>query len=297
MAEPDQIQVNEHVEVSRARTDARSIPARIGVVAGSALLIVVGTVAAMGASPAPVTTSVAAPLAAGAAPQPGALGAPVSDLEVAALEFGPGGFDPAGVGPGAFGRGGFHGVTISAINGSNLSLKTDDGWTRTITVGSSTTISRGGATIAVGDLAVGDQIRFRQEKAADGTYTITAIGVVLPAIAGQVTAISGNTMTVTGMGGTTGTIHVDADTTYSVDGTKGKALSDVTVGTFVLAVGTLRADGSLDADAVHSRSDGPRGLRDGRGPGLGFRFHGLGSPDHVGIPGASPSSAAAPSES
>ena len=48
MTEPDQIQCSEDLEGSRARTDARSIPVRVGVIAGSALLIVVGAVAAMG---------------------------------------------------------------------------------------------------------------------------------------------------------------------------------------------------------------------------------------------------------
>lgn len=266
MTEPDQIEFPEHVEVARDGPDARSIPMRIGIVAGSALLLVVGAVAAMGASTASSTTD-----------------GPASPT---AADFVHGGFGRAG-----------HGVTISAINGSSLSLKTDDGWTRTITVGSSTTITRAGATIAVGDLAVGDQIGFRQQKAADGTYTITAIGVVLPAIGGQVTAISGNTITVTGRDGTTGTIHVDGDTTYDMDGTSGKALADLSVGGFVVAVGTLRADGSLDADAVHSGFGGPRGLLDGRGPGRGFGFHGFGSPDDDVNPDAAPSPAAPSSAS
>ena len=89
----------------------------------------------------------------------------------------------------------------------------------------------------------------------------------MPAIGGEVTAVDGSTITVTGKDGTTGTIHVDADTTYEVDGTTGKALSDIAVGSFVIAEGTLRADGSLDADAVHS---GMHGLRDGNRPGRGF---------------------------
>jgi hypothetical protein len=179
---------------------------------------------------------------------------------------------------GMLGHGGFHDITITAIAGSSLSLKTDDGWTRTITVGSSTTITKGGATIALGDLAVGDQIRFSQEKATDGTYSITAIKVVLPAIGGEVTAVADNTITVTSKDGTTGTIHVDGDTTYEVGGTTGKALSDITVGSFVIAEGTLRADGSLDADTVHS---GLRGMRDGFGPGRGFH-------DRLADPSATP---------
>jgi hypothetical protein len=162
---------------------------------------------------------------------------------------------------GDLGRGGFHDITISAISDSSISLKTDDGWTRTITVTSTTTITKGGATITVGDLAVGDQIRFVQERASDGTYTVTAIVVVLPTIAGEVTAIDGNTLTVTQRGGTTATIHVDADTTYRVNGAAG-SLSDIKVGSVVVAEGTQRADGSLDAAAIRS-GFGDRGPKDG----------------------------------
>ena len=162
---------------------------------------------------------------------------------------------------GGFGRFGFRDITITAINGSDLSLRTDDGWTRTITVTSTTTITKGGATITVGDLAVGDQIAFAQDRADDGTYTVTAIKVVLPTTVGEVTAIDGDTITVTQPGGTTATIHVDGDTTYQVNGAAG-ALSDIKVGSIIAAEGTQRSDGSLDAAAVRA---GDRGIR---GPGL-----------------------------
>ena len=154
--------------------------------AGSALLVVVGAAAAMGASPAAPGTGGQADLAAAPAPNDGASGgSPLGD------HFRGGDFDFGGF---------FRDVTISAKSGSSLSLKTDDGWTRTITVGSSTTITKGGQTIAVGDLAVGDQIHFSQTKASDGTYTVTAIRVVLPIVAGKVTAVSGTTITVAGRG-------------------------------------------------------------------------------------------------
>ena len=165
----------------------------------------------------------------------------------------PGGFAlPGGPGrDGALGPGGFRGVTISAINGSDISLKTDDGWTRTISVESTTTITKGGATITVGDLKVGDEIRFAQKKAADGSYDVTAIVVVLPTVVGEVTAVDGDTIKVTQPGGTTATIHVDSHTTYRIDGATG-SLSGVKVGSFVIAEGTQRADGSLDAAAIRS---------------------------------------------
>jgi len=249
MTEPDQIEFHEQVTVSGVKPDGRSLPIRIGIVAGSAILVVIGAVAGMGASPSTPATSDEAELAA-AAPLVTTSGAVPLD----------GGLR------GAFGHGGFHGITISAIDGSSLSLETEDGWTRTITVDSSTTITKGGETVAVGDLAVGDQIGFSQERADDGTYTITAIRVVLPTIGGEVTAISDNTITVTRKDGTTGTINVDGDTTYEINGATDQALSDIEVGDLVIAEGTLQADGSLDADVVHSGRFGHDGFGPGRGP-------------------------------
>ena len=79
---------------------------------------------------------------------------------------------------------------------------------------------------------------------------MTAVVVVLPTLAGQVSAVDGNTVTVTQPGGTKATIHVSGGTTYQVNGAKG-ALSDVKVGSFVVAEGTQRTDGSLDAAGVH----------------------------------------------
>ena len=110
-------------------------------------------------------------------------------------------------------------------------------------------------------LAVGDQIAFAQDRATDGTYTVTAIKVILPTTGGQVTAINGNTITVAQPGGTTATIHVDGNTKYQVNGAAG-ALSDIKVGSFIIAEGTQRTDGSLDAAAIHA------GDRMIKGPGF-----------------------------
>jgi len=251
MTEPDQIEFHQRVTVSDRREGSTSLPVRAGILAGTAALVVIGAVAAMGASPAAPST--------GGQTNPLAAVDQSSDTE-AATPFAHG-FR------GGFGRAGFHEITIAAINGSSLSLETTDGWTRTITVGADTTLTKAGETITVADLAVGDQIGFNQERQSDVSFTITAIKVVLPTIGGEVTAVANNTITVTGKDGTTGTIHVDGDTTYAVDGTTGETLSDITVGSFVVAEGSLRADGSLDADRVHS---GMRGFRDGHG-GPGWR--------------------------
>ena len=223
----------------------------------------------MGASPAPTT-----PAAPGATAAPGTPGA-----------NGWGGH-AFGMRGGDFGGVGFNDIKITSINGSDLALATADGWTRTITVTSTTTITKGGATIAVSDLAVGDQITFSQAKQADGSYAITAIRVILPSIAGQVTAISGNDITVTQRDGTAATIHVSGTTTYQVQGVTNATLSDIKVGTYVVAQGTLRTDGSLDASVVNS---GFRG-----GPGGGGRGHGGWGPHNDASPSSSPSASSTP---
>ena len=141
----------------------------------------------MGASPSPATgagpsaapDSTAAPGA--SAPSSGKV--PRGPLSAFGLPF--------GGGPGfAAGPGSAASVSVASrspsVDGSNVSLKTDDGWTRTIAVTADTKITKGGATIKVGDLAAGDHVRIAQTRASDGTYTVNAIIVVLPSLAGQV---------------------------------------------------------------------------------------------------------------
>ena len=182
--------------------------------------------------------------------------------------------DLQGRGPGdgdmdGFGGHGFGGITISAISGSNVSLKTVDGWTRTIAIASDTALTRGAATITLSDLKVGDEVRFAQTRETDGSFTITKLAVVLPHAGGTVTGVSSTSITVTQRDGSTATIKVSSSTTYEVSGTAGKVLADVKVGMLVGAVGTLNTDGSLTATAVRAIDPATfqgNGHHDGRGP-------------------------------
>ena len=131
MTEPNDIVFIEPVEAEPVETrkpgpngsggpGRPSTPVRIGIVAGTALLVVLGAAVAMGASPTP-STAPAASAAPGASAVPGTNGADID---------GDRGFGMRG---GGMRGGGFHDITIASISGSNLSLKTADGWTRTIT--------------------------------------------------------------------------------------------------------------------------------------------------------------------
>jgi hypothetical protein len=254
----------------------------------------------MAASPAPsANTAADASSSPDATVAPGASAAPDASARAGGRDRGPLPAFGLPIGPGAgsfggpgFGFGGFGlgQITITGIDGSNVSLKTDDGWTRTIAVTSDTKITKAGKTITVDGLAVGDHVRIAEDRASDGTYTVTAIIVVLPSVAGQVSAIDGDTITVTQPGGTKTTVHVNGSTTYQVDGKAG-TLPDIKVGAFIVAEGAQRADGSLDAAAVRAGFGGkivPGGPSSGK-PGFpGFR-HGDG--------GAAPKPSPAPSTS
>jgi hypothetical protein len=249
--------------------------ARGGIVIGSGLLFAMGAMAALGAAPG----SSADPAAAGvlsAATTDSVVGRTAEDAR-----FGGVGFERGGHG---FGRGG---ITITTIDGSSLSLETDDGWTRTITTTSDTTVTRAGATITIGDLVVGDQIGFRQKLGEDGTYTITAINVVLPRVVGQVTAIDGSTITLKQVDGTTATVRVSSSTTYAIGEDADATLSDLTVDMFIVAAGTQAADGSIDAAAVRGGTGAPfgRGGHGGHGGPGGPR--GDDAPDASAAPTAS----------
>ncbi|MCI0346354.1 MAG: DUF5666 domain-containing protein, partial [Chloroflexi bacterium] len=179
------------------------------------------------------------------------------------------GLNGFGGGPGVRGGHGFGGITITAISGSNISLETADGWRRTITVDDETEYSESGDEIGLADLAIGDEIAFRQTLEDDGTWTIDAIAVILPHVGGEVTAVDGSTITVERRDGTTATITVNGDTEFQVDGDDA-TLADVEVGMFLVAEGTENADGSLTASEVRAADPDSFG---GHGRhGFGFRF-------------------------
>ena len=292
MHDPEQVEFHETID----RPILSRTAVRGGMILGSALLFAIGVASVMGASPSPSTgadpstgtdPSAASSAAPSAPATPSAPNAP-NTTQNGGPGMGPGMMRGFGLGfPGrGFGIGGD--ITITAIDGSNLSLKTQDGWTRTIAVTSSTTITRAGTTITVGDLKVGDQIVLRQQRQDDGSYTITDIHIVLPTVAGAITKIDGSTITVQRFDGTTQVIHVDSSTTYQVAGQASAALGDLKVGDVIVAQGTQRTDGSLDAESVAGGTfPGFGGDGKGRFDMPGFPGWGGQGPDDA-TPGASP---------
>ena len=249
---------------------SRASAVRAGMILGTALVVVVGAAVAMGASTRPSTS--------GAGPMAAASGSPAPEKGPKGNGFGHGGFGPSFGGFGPFGGGekpgkatghGFGHVTISAIDGSKVSLATDDGWTRTITLTASTTITRGGAAATAADLHVGDTVRFRQQRETDGSFTITAVDIVLPQVVGTIQSVSGDTVTLLGRDGATVTVHLGATTVIRVRGVEKATAKDLAAGLVAIVVGEKRADGSIDATGVAAgklrepKIDKPRGDRPG----------------------------------
>ncbi|MEA2632524.1 MAG: hypothetical protein QOE66_2743 [Chloroflexota bacterium] len=295
---------------------------RIGIVIGCLVVLVASAAVTIGASPSPASDPSVAPAAsAGPGGDKGRFGPGGPGLW-----FGFGGKGgPSIVGGPIIGQrvGGFGGaITITKVDGAAVSLKTVDGWTRTISVTDTTQIRVGSQTGKLSDLKVGDTISLAQKKNADGTFAVTMILVRVPTVGGtvtevtstgftiklrdgssktvttssstsfllgdakssksdlsvgarvtvegtdgssfaadvvhiapdlrigKVTAVTGSSITIQGRNNTTITIHVDASTTYRVNGAAAGKLSDVTVGMYISAQGLSRADGSLDATTV-----------------------------------------------
>ena len=208
---------------------------RIGLVLGGGAVLAIVAAA----------TSIAAD-----APSPGALRGSANF----ALGSDPALDDAGDPGLGRFGRHGFREITITAISGSTVTLGTPDGWSRTIGISDAVDLTKGGQDIALSDLKVGDQVRFSQTRNADGTYTVTAVAVVVPTIQGTASAITATGFKVTTRDGSIWTVTVDGSTTYSYGQGTG-TLADVKDGQAVRVQGTTTADNQITALNVQVAGD------------------------------------------
>jgi Domain of unknown function (DUF5666) len=219
-------------------------PSRLPVaaVAGAAIALAVGVVAtSLAATPAPSAS--------------GSTNDSTSRLNPAPfLALDPAVDDEVGLDLQRLGGKGFRDITIKAISGSNVTLETEDGWTRTIAVTGSIEITKGGQAIQLSDLAVGDQVRFSQTRNADGTFTVEAIAVVVPSVRGTVSDLSASGFKVTTRDGSVWTIAVNGTTTYQY-GTGAGTLADVTNGTVARVQGTSTGDNALTALTVRVAAD------------------------------------------
>jgi hypothetical protein len=168
-------------------------------------------------------------------------------------------------GPGAM-PGGCNGVggDVTALTSSAITVLNREGTSTTYAITSTTTVTKDRSSSTLAALAVGENVHITVSS-TDAT-SATAIDIVPANIAGKVTAVSGDTITITGPDGKTGTIEVTSSTTFAKSGVTA-TLSDVTVGSFVFAEGTFGATPTtIDATSV---GIGQPAAGNGPGPGGG----------------------------
>ncbi len=151
------------------------------------------------------------------------------------------------------GQGGFlPGITIASIDGTKVSLKSANGWTRTIDT-TGVAISRAGVTVKVTDLKVGDHLAIGETRGSNGSYTVNRLTVVLDQVTGTISKLDASTITVTA-GKKTVTVKTGSSTVYRRAG-QAIARADLVVGQRLVAAGTSGSDGSLQAEAVDVQPD------------------------------------------
>jgi hypothetical protein len=138
-----------------------------------------------------------------------------------------------------------------------------DGTSSSYAITSSTTFSEGPTTVTASELAVGQHVGIQLSTSDDSTAA--NIDIQLPALFGTVTSVSGDTVVITDLEGFSRTIVVESSTTYTKSGATA-SLSDVVVGSDIIAEGTVDANGT-SLDATHVVIGLPS--QQGGGPGIG----------------------------
>lgn len=187
---------------------------------------------------------------------------------------GHGGF---GVAPAFGGRGT---GTVTGISGGTITLRTLTG-TLTVNTTSSTTYSKQGKTISLGDIKVSDVLNVRPVRPPDTqtppaapptTITAQSIAVVLPTFFGRVDSVSGPTIFIVTGDGEMAYVVTNSSTTYTMDGSSA-SFSDVKAGDFISASGTQTDIRHLTAGQVVISTKAHPGSGAFGGP-----FHGRGGP-------------------
>ena len=169
------------------------------------------------------------------------------------------------------------GGEVTALSSSSLTIVSLNGTQSTYGINPSPFVTDLRPSGTESSLGVGDNVRI--VVSSSDSSIATFIDIVPANIAGRVSALSDDTITVSGPNGITGTIQVSASTTYSKNRSSA-TLGDVSVGTFIFAEGTFGSSPTtIDAATVGIRAphpgNGPVSGHDaGPGPtGIGTYWH------------------------
>lgn len=168
--------------------------------------------------------------------------------------------NPAPV-PGAEGPRPLGGI-VTAVSGTSLTVSDPRGTVTTVGLDATTTVTKDRSASTLAALAVGEDVRII--PSAPGSTTAKSVEIEAPSVRGRVSAINGDTITLTGPNATTRTVIVSSSTTYAKNGTAA-TLADVSIGSSIFAQGSFVSGSTTTLDATSV--------------GIGF------GPNHVGHPG------------
>ena len=103
---------------------------------------------------------------------------------------------------------------VVSVNGSEVVVAQRNGLHVTVNTSGSTAYEQDGQAAVAADLKVGSAVSVTGTLSSDKTeIDATVVQIVLPSVAGRVTAVSGTTITITGFNGTE-TVTTGSSTTF-----------------------------------------------------------------------------------
>ena len=146
------------------------------------------------------------------------------------------------------------GGQVTAIKGNTITLGRGlKGKEISVTTSAATKYYLAGQPVAASQLQIGDTVGVAGAVSSKASVTASAIFIREPHVAGQVTSVSGNTITLQTRGGVTWTVTVDSNTKY-LKGGQPASLSDVQKGSLIAATGAKSGDNALTASVVRIRA-------------------------------------------
>ena len=168
--------------------------------------------------------------------------------------------------------------TVTAVNGKQVTIKTDEGDVYTVTTGDNTRLMKDRQEAALTDIHVGDMLMAGGQVDPQAKTVGAAFVAIVPAeqvrkmhedlgktwIAGKITAISDTNITVQRMDGVSQTIAVDENTSFHKR-RDAITMADIKVGDPLNARGALK--GGVFVATQLNIGGGGMGMGRGEGPG------------------------------
>ena len=140
---------------------------------------------------------------------------------------------------------------ITALGTNTVTIQGRHGTSTVYTTTAATTYFEGKTAVTVAALAINENVDLMLTSTTP--QTVTSISIHLVKFEGKVSAISGNTITISGWNSTTRTVNVSATTTYTLNGAP-STLGAITVGSEIEAKGLLGTNATtLNAVSVRIR--------------------------------------------